>query len=66
MSGPDLSQQLATALLEMTSMFKPIGEAVDGYRADLENRGYSPTAAEAMAMEFHSYLMAQMMSGLKK
>jgi hypothetical protein len=66
LSGPDLKQQMAAALLEMSDLVKPVSEAVDGYKADLERRGYSPTAAEAMAMEFHRYLFAQMLSGIKK
>lgn len=63
--GPTPQQQLATAMLEMTAMFEPIGEAVDGYRADLERRGYSPTAAETMALDFHRFLIAQLIGGPK-
>lgn len=30
---------------------------VAGYRADMAARGYSPTAAEAMTMDFHRHLL---------
>ena len=56
---------MVDAMLELAEMMAPMGDAVDGYRADLERRGYSPTAAESMAMEFHHYLMAQLIAGIK-
>lgn len=34
-------------------------ETVVGYRAQCEAAGFSPTAAEMMAMEFHNALIAQ-------
>lgn len=57
---------MVDAMMQLTEMLAPMGEAVDGYRADLERRGYSPTAAESMAMEFHSYLMTQLVASVKK
>lgn len=40
---------LANMMLEMTDVMTPIFDTADGMRADLENRGWSPTAAEAAA-----------------
>lgn len=65
-SGPSPTQQMAQALLEFSALMQPVGEAVDGYRSDLERRGYSPTGAEAMAMNFHRLLIGQIISGLQK
>jgi len=59
-----LTHGFAEALANFNSLIQPMQEAVDGYRADAERRGYSPTVAEAMAMEFHSYLMAQFRSAI--
>ena len=59
-----MTAALAEALLKMSEVLAPVMEAVDGYRAEAERRGYSPTAAEAMALEFHGLVLAQMMSGV--
>jgi hypothetical protein len=48
---------MATALLKIREMTAPILDAVDGYRAECTKRGYSPTAAEKMAMDFHQGLV---------
>jgi hypothetical protein len=40
---------LATVMLQMTEQMTPIFDTADGMRADLESRGWSPTAAEQAA-----------------
>lgn len=40
---------LGLVLLEAMEMMSPILDAADGLRADLEKRGWSPTAAETAA-----------------
>lgn len=46
------SSDLAAALLKGLSEMAPIFDAADGMRADLERRGWSPTAAEVVALEW--------------
>lgn len=41
----------ATAMLTIIDMMGPIIEAAEGQKAALEQRGWSPTAAEAYALE---------------
>jgi hypothetical protein len=41
---------LANLMLVMRANLTPAFDAADGMRADLEKRGWSPTAAEGMAM----------------
>lgn len=48
------------AIAQLTENVKVLSEAVTGYRADLEAKGFSPTAAEAMSMEYHTYLMVML------
>lgn len=55
---PDPQQELAIALLNMAELLVPIREAVDGYRSDLIRNGYSPEAAESMAVSYHNYFFA--------
>ncbi len=42
--------QMAQALLDAMEMMAPIIDAADGLRANMEMRGWSPTAAEAVAL----------------
>lgn len=62
MSKPDV-RAVTEGLLALSELMAPMGDAVDGYRADLERRGYSPTAAETMALDFHRYLLAALLQG---
>ena len=59
---PDPQQMLAEALLKMNDMLAPVREAIDGYRADLIRNGYSPEAAESMAVSYHNYFFAMLQS----
>ena len=43
------SKDMTTALIEAMESFSPIFDAADGMRADLERRGWSPTASEQIA-----------------
>ncbi|GGZ72970.1 hypothetical protein ACFOOM_01185 [Streptomyces echinoruber] len=42
--------EISNALLAMTDLITPIFDKADGMRADLERRGWSPTAAEQVAL----------------
>lgn len=57
----DFANQLAEAIAKFNQMIAPIDEASVGYRHRLEEQGWSPTAAEAMALNYHSQLMNQIM-----
>lgn len=45
-----MRHELSNALLVMAEQTAPIFDAADGMRADLESRGWSPTAAERVAL----------------
>lgn len=45
------------AWLTVLAICEPMAEAAAGYRAKLEAAGFSPTAAEAMAVDFHRTLL---------
>lgn len=66
MNARDPAAQMVEALLQIgAAVLTPINEAVDGYRADLERRGYSPTAAETMSMEYHRLLFAHLLQNAR-
>lgn len=52
---PNIAQPLA----DMAENFDQIIEATAGYRARCEAAGFSPTAAEQLALDFHRLLFAQ-------
>ena len=54
MSGGEAKNkaELASMLMDYTDMLTPIFDAAEGMRADLERRGFSPTAAESVANEW--------------
>lgn len=47
----------ASQLAALQDGMSEILDAVSAYRAACEQRGFSPTAAEAMAIEFHKALI---------
>ena len=51
-----MRHELSNGLLLMAEQMAPIFDAADGMRADLEKRGWSPTAAEQVAL---AWLMAR-------
>jgi hypothetical protein len=58
MYDPDSVNMMRNALLEMSDNMAALLDAIDGYRKQLEERGYSPTASEQMAIEYHRHLLA--------
>lgn len=43
------NESMTAALIEAMESISPIIDAADGMRADLERRGWSPTASEQVA-----------------
>lgn len=58
-----MRHELANALLTMQQQVEPIFDAADGIRADMEKRGWSPTAAESVALAWLQGMLAMMMPG---
>lgn len=50
--------ELSTQLMAAMDMVRPILDAADGMKADLERRGWSPTQAEVVAGEWLRGAMA--------
>lgn len=57
-------EDIRRALLVLSESMNAILDAVDGYRAQMTERGYSPTVAEAAALDFHSHLLASVFKGV--
>jgi hypothetical protein len=55
---------LALALGQFAEAVGPILEATAGYRANCLTAGFSETAAEVMAMDFHRMLFAGLINGM--
>lgn len=52
--------EMVEGFADIVANFMPVREAVAGYRSALINEhGFSTEAAEAMAVQFHGNLMAQ-------
>jgi hypothetical protein len=60
-----MSQTPVEAMLAVQAAMGPIIEAVQGHRAQLEAAGFSPTAAELMAVDFYRSLLAATFGGSK-
>jgi len=58
--------QFAAQAMELLAALGGILDTVDGYRAQCAERGYSPTAAEQMAMELHSHLLRSALGGTSR
>lgn len=54
------------ALIEFVEGVGRLVEKAAGYREKCGAAGFSPTAAEAMAVELHSHLLAQAFSKAKR
>ncbi|QDN64417.1 hypothetical protein [Streptomyces sp. S1D4-14] len=74
MSGPQqpskaelerMRHELSNALLIMAEQTAPVFDAADGIRADLEKRGWSPTAAEQVALTWLLGAMGSIASGAR-
>lgn len=65
MTGPDVEElarmreELSNQLLAATEQMAPLFDAADGMKADMEKRGWSPTAAEQVAL---TWLVSSMQS----
>lgn len=55
-----LGADLANALLALSEGMAALAEAVDACRADALARGYSESAAEMMALEYHRFVMTML------
>ena len=55
---PPASTSTAEAMAQVMDQVQQFEEAARGYRATLERQGWSPTAAEAMALQLHAGLVA--------
>lgn len=67
-SPPDfdaIAHNVGLGAANLRQMVEPIAEAAAGYRRKLEADGWSPTAAETIALSFHDVLMAQMLHSVK-
>ena len=53
----DKSNGLTQGLLQLNEIMSQVVEAAAGYRTQLETAGFSPVAAEEMAIEYHSQLI---------
>lgn len=51
--------EMSTALMEVQDQFRPIIDAADGMRVDMERRGWSPTAAEQASLSWLLGAIAQ-------
>lgn len=55
MDTPDPATLAANGFLQLSEQLAPVMDFVDGQREELTRRGYSPTAAEAMAMSLYGH-----------
>lgn len=46
----NMRHELSNALLIMSEQMAPLFDAAEGMKADMEKRGWSPTAAEQVAL----------------
>lgn len=59
----EAKDEIATSLMEMLGNYVPIFDTADGMRADLERRGWSPTAAEQVALTWLTGAIARSWTG---
>ena len=57
------SQSVVEALASVADTLSAMLDIVDGHRAQLTERGYSPTAAEVMATDVHRALVTMAFTG---
>lgn len=58
-----MRHDLSNALLVMSEQMAPIFDAAEGMKADMEKRGWSPTAAEQVALTWLIGAMGQIQGG---
>lgn len=54
----DIANELARNVANWREVLAPLDEATAGYRVQLEADGWSPAAAEQMAISFHTLQMS--------
>lgn len=57
-----MARELASTLQEAMEATSPVFDVADGIRADMERRGWSPTAAEVVALEWLQNSLRRMWS----
>jgi len=60
------SAELTEALVNMSQLIGPMLEASCGYRQQAEAAGFSPTAAEEMAVRYHAFVWAALAAAQTK
>lgn len=63
MADDNTARQMSAALIEIGERMAQVVEATEGYRKQCEERGFSPTAAEQMALSYHHLLLARIVAG---
>lgn len=58
-----MRHELSNMLLVMSEQMAPIFDAADGMRKDMEERGWSPTAAEQVALAWLLNAMGSVVGG---
>ncbi len=54
--------EMTNAMLTATETLAPIFDAADGMRVDMERRGWSPVAAEKVALQWLEKMLAMAMT----
>lgn len=58
-----MRHELSSMLMTMSEQMAPIFDAADGMKADMEKRGWSPTAAEQVALAWLMNAMGSAFGG---
>jgi hypothetical protein len=61
-----LRHEMTHGLLAMREQLAPVFDTADGMRADMEQRGWSPTAAEQVALTWLLGAMSIAMGGAQR
>ena len=60
----DMNAEIAEVMASVLSLFGPVLEAVDGYRRQCVERGFTPEDASVMAAELHHSTMAMIRNSM--
>ncbi|MET9797410.1 hypothetical protein [Nocardiopsis alba] len=58
-----MTHEIVNGMMMMSDLLKPINEAVDAYRHQALERGYSAEASEQLAVTYHAFIFNQMTQG---
>lgn len=61
-----MRHEMTNGLLAMNESLAPVFDTADGMRAELEKRGWSPTAAEQVALVWLMSAMKTAMGGVQR